>query len=313
MDHDRFSAAGLEALHVAMAHHVDAASAPAVVLGLSRGDDVHIDAIGAAPDTLFRITSMTRPVTAAATLLLVEDGRLALDEPVDRLLPELAGRRVLRRLKGPVDDTVAAHRSITVEDLLTFRAGFGMILAPPSDYPILAAEASLQLCSVGPPTPATPHNPDEWIRRLGTLPLMAQPGEQWRYGTGSMILGVLIARAAGQPAADFFRERLFSPLGMDDTVFVVPPPALHRLAPCYLPVDEKLQPFDDGGQWSRRQPFDDCGAGLVSTVRDYLTFARMLLSGGTIDGRRILSPASVAAVTNIWRGESTAEPGFLSW
>src|SRR5207302_6424398 len=151
-----FSTEGLARLHEAMASHVNAGTVPGVVVALARAGDVHVDAIGNAtvdgrepmrPDALFRITSMTRPVTAVATLLLVQDRRLSLDEPVDRLLPELADRRVLRRVDGPVDDTVAAHRPITVRDLLTFRGGFGMILAPPNDYPILLAEAALGLRS----------------------------------------------------------------------------------------------------------------------------------------------------------------------
>jgi CubicO group peptidase (beta-lactamase class C family) len=153
------STPGLTLLHETMAGHVRAGRVPGMALGVSRGDDIHIDAIGAAavegqepirPDALFRITSMTRPITAVATLLLVEEGRLALDETVDRLLPELADQKVLRQLNGPVDDTVAADRPITVRDLLTFRAGFGMILASPDQYPILQAEAALELRSVGP-------------------------------------------------------------------------------------------------------------------------------------------------------------------
>jgi CubicO group peptidase (beta-lactamase class C family) len=298
--------AGLTKLHAAMAGYVSAGSVPGMVLALSRGGDIHVDAIGAAaaggsepmrPDAIFRITSMTRPVTAVATLLLVEEGRLALDEPVDRLLPELASRRVLRQLDGPLDDTVAADRPISVRDLLTFRGGFGMILAPPDEYPILQAEQDLELMSVGPPTPVTPHGPDEWMRRMGTLPLMDQPGRQWRYSTGSQILGVLIARAAGQPVESFYRERIFDPLGMTDTGFGVPAAQLSRLAPCYWEAAGVLSPFDDDDQWSRPRVFADCGAGLVSTVRDYLAFGRMLLAGGTYRGERILAPELVAAMT----------------
>src|SRR5215472_15123062 len=289
MRSEGLSKAGLERLHEVMAGHVAAGQVPGLVLGLSRGGDVHVDAIGTSavggtepmrPDAIFRITSMTRPVTAVATLMLVEQGRLGLDEPVDRLLPELAGRRVLRRLDGPVDDTVPAERPVTVRDLLTFRAGFGMILAPPDEYPILQAEQALELSSVGPPTPVTPHGPDEWLRRMGTLPLMDQPGVQWRYNTGSQILGLLVARAAGQPAAAFYREHIFEPLGMNDTGFGVPAGDVHRLVPCYQQSDGVLAPFDDDGAWTGPPAFTDAGAGLVSTVGDYLSFGRMLLAGG---------------------------------
>jgi CubicO group peptidase (beta-lactamase class C family) len=300
------SKAGLEHLHEVMAGHVRAGRVPGLVLGLSRGDDAHIDAIGTAavggtepmrPDAIFRITSMTRPVTAVATLMLVERGRLELDEPVDRLLPELAGRRVLHRLNGPVGDTVPADRRVTVRDLLTFRAGFGMILAPPDEYPILQAERALELSSVGPPTPVTPHGPDEWLRRLGTLPLMDQPGVQWRYNTWSQILGVLVARAAGQPAEAFYREHIFDPLGMNDTGFQVPASELQRLAPCYQEAGGTLAAFDDDDAWTRLRAFTDAGAGLVATVGDYLSFAQMLLAGGVCRGERLLAPELVAAMT----------------
>jgi CubicO group peptidase (beta-lactamase class C family) len=127
-----------------------------------------------------------------------------------------------------------------------------MILAPPSDYPILTAEQELQLCSVGPPTPATPHGPGEWLRRMGRLPLMDQPGRQWRYNTSSLILGALVARTAGQPMDRFYRERIFGPLGMTDTGFTVPAGQLARLVPCYQQAGGKLVPFDDGGQWAGR-------------------------------------------------------------
>ncbi len=162
-----FSSAGLQALHDTMARHVENGPLPGLVLGVRRGDHAHLDAMGSisargAPmptDARFRITSMTRPVTAVAALMLVDDGLLELDEPVDRLLPELADRQVLRRLDGPIDDTVPAHRPITVRDLLTMRGGFGMILAPPDAYPVLQAEGALELCSAGPRTRITPACP----------------------------------------------------------------------------------------------------------------------------------------------------------
>ena len=300
------SKVGLEHLHEVMAGHVGAGRVPGLVLALSRGDDVHTDAIGVAavggsepirPDAIFRITSMTRPVTAVAALMLVEQGRLSLEEPVGRLLPELAGRRVLRHLNGPVDDTVTAERPVTVRDLLTFRSGFGMILASPDEYPILQAEQALELRSVGPPTPGTPHDPDEWLRRMGSLPLMDQPGGQWRYNTSSQVLGVLVARASGQPAEAFYAERIFGPLGMHDTGFRVPAAELHRLVPCYQEAGGVLVPFDDDGQWSCSPVFTDGGAGLVSTVGDYLSFGQMLLAGGVHRGARILAPELVAAMT----------------
>lgn len=161
-------------------------------------------------DTIFRITSMTKPVVAAAVMILVDEGVLRLDEPVEGLLPELGGRRVLARPDGPLDDTVPARRPITVADLLTFRWGFGLDPELPPTTPIMQEARELGL-AVGPPLPPTPHPPDEWLRRLGTLPLLYQPGERWLYDTGSDVLAVLVARASGQPLETFLAARILSP------------------------------------------------------------------------------------------------------
>ncbi|HEY7199479.1 MAG TPA: serine hydrolase domain-containing protein, partial [Candidatus Dormibacteraeota bacterium] len=181
------SQTGLDQLHEAMAARVERAEMPGMVTLVARDDDVRVDTIGttafegAEPmrrDTIFRIASLTKPIIGAATMMLVEDGALALDEPVDRLLPELAGPRVLRNVDGPLDDTVPAERPITVFDLLTFRMGWGFLLEPTFDppFPIVHAANDLQL-AMGAPEPRTPHDPDRWIELFGTLPLMYQPGE----------------------------------------------------------------------------------------------------------------------------------------
>ena len=208
---------------------------------VSRRGEAHTDVIGStavdggAPvqrDTIFRISSMTKPITAVATMILLEECVIRLDEPVDRFLPELADRRVVRRIDGPVDDTVPADRPITVRDLLTFRMGFGGYFGP---SPVNDAAAPLEL-GAGPPQPALPPEPDEWMRRFSTLPLMFQPGERWLYHTGADMLGVLIARASGQSFGTFLRERVFEPLGMTDTAFSVPPAKLDRLATTTSPT-----------------------------------------------------------------------------
>jgi CubicO group peptidase (beta-lactamase class C family) len=233
-------------------------------------------------------------------MILVEECKLRLDEPVDALLPELADRQVLRRLDGPLDDTVPAKRPITVRDLLTFRMGFGMMMAPPDAYPILQA-ANEQQIGMGPPNPSAMPAPDEWMRRLGSLPLMHQPGEQWMYNTGSDVLGVLIARASGQPLETFLRERLFEPLGMKDTGFSVPEAALDRLATSYWtdPTSGQLTVYDEprGGQWSRPPTFPSGAGGLVSTIDDYLAFGQMMLNQGKYDNERVLSRLSVELMT----------------
>ena len=220
---------GLARLHAAMAARVDRGEMPGLVTLIAKDDQVHVDCIGVRAfgstepmrrDTLFRIASMTKPILAAATLMLVEDGKLGLDDAVDRWLPELANRRVLRRIDGPLDDTVPSRRPITVDDLLTFRMGCGILVEPTFDppFPIVKAADALRLV-LGPPDPRTPHDPDEWIRLFGTLPLMYQPGERWLYNVGSLVLGVLVARAAAQPLEEFFRRRIFDPLGMRETGF----------------------------------------------------------------------------------------------
>jgi CubicO group peptidase (beta-lactamase class C family) len=297
-------------MHDVMAGHVERGDVPGLVTLVSRRGEVHVDAIGMKAlggsdpirrDTIFRITSMTKPITAAAAMILVEECKLRLDEPVDRLLPELAGRKVLKRLDGPLDDTVPADRPITVRDLLTFRMGFGAILGPPGVYPIQKAVSEQQIMTLGPPKPPTPHAPDEWIRRFATLPLMHQPGEKWMYNTGSYVLGVLIARASGQPLETFLRERIFEPLGMKDTGFSVPAAKLDRLATCYQanPETGALEVHDgvDDSQWSRPPAFPDAAAGLVSTLDDYLAFGQMMLNKGKHGSERILSRLSVEAMT----------------
>jgi CubicO group peptidase (beta-lactamase class C family) len=172
-----FSKTRLGRIHDVMAHHVERGGVPGLVTLVSRGDEVHVDAIGLSRETIFRIASMSKPVTAVAALILVEECRLRLDEPVDRFLPELAKRRVLRRLDGAVDNTVPAARPITLRDLLTFRLGFGMLMAPPGTYPIQAA-IEAQGLAPGPTAPSREPGVDEWMRRLGALPLLHQPGER---------------------------------------------------------------------------------------------------------------------------------------
>ena len=223
---------GLARLHDSMAAHVAAGRMPGLVALVACGGEVHVDAIGSpsfasdaamARDAIFRIASLTKPVTAAATMSLVEEGVLRLGEPVDELLPELAGRRVLRAIDAELDDTVPASRPITLEDLLSFRLGFGSVMVPPGSYPIQRAEAELGLQSIGgPPWPPVAHDAGSWIGALGSLPLMCQPGDQWLYNTSAQVLGVLLARACGQDLESVLRERIFEPLGMADTGFTVP-------------------------------------------------------------------------------------------
>jgi CubicO group peptidase (beta-lactamase class C family) len=240
---------------------------------------------------------------AVAALALVEEGVLNLNEPIDELVPELASRSVLRSLDAELDDTVPARRRILLEDLLSYRLGFGSVMVSPGTYPIQRAEAELGLQSIGgPPWPPGTLNDDEWIAALGTLPLMYQPGERWLYNTSGQVLGVLVARACGQSLESVVQARIFDPLGMVDTGFTVPPEKLGRLPALHLPDPETggLSMFDEAPHswWSMPPAFADGSGWLVSTIDDYWSFVSMLLAGGTGNGQRILSTDSVARMTS---------------
>jgi CubicO group peptidase (beta-lactamase class C family) len=300
------SKARLGRMHDVMAGHVQAGEMPGMVTLVSRGGDIHVDtigqiAIGGTPmqrDTIFRITSMTKPVTAVAAMILVEECKLRLDDPVDRWLPELADRKVLRAIDGPIDDTVPAKRAITLRDLLTFRPGYGMIMVFPDRYPVQKAIAEAGFAP-GPVFPSFP--PDELMRRYGSLPLVYQPGERWLYNSGTEILGVLIARAAGTTFGEFLRDRIFVPLGMKDTAFHVPQAKLDRFATSYARdhATQELTVFDDPatGKFSTPPVFENGSAGLVSTADDFNAFAQMMLNGGRLGSDRILSRPSVELMT----------------
>jgi CubicO group peptidase (beta-lactamase class C family) len=302
------SRARLGRMRPAMARHVDQGDPPGVVALVNRGDQIHVDAVGAMRiggpamerDTIFRIASMTKPVIAVATLILMEECALRLGDPVDHLLPELADRTVLPTLDSALDECVPARRPITVRDLLTFTAGFGIVMAPPGSLPIqLALEQ--QGIDQGPPNPARTPAPDEWMRRLGGVPLCHQPGDGWMYHTASDVLGVLVERAAGQELAAFLRERIFEPLGMPDTGFSVPAEKVGRFATSYAmdTSTQQLMEYDPpvDGQWNRQPAFCSGGGGLVSTVDDFLRFAQMLRRGGGLDGVRLVSRPSVETMT----------------
>jgi CubicO group peptidase (beta-lactamase class C family) len=300
--------------------HVDVDDVGGVAWLAACGDDVHVGAAGhltrgePAPvtrDSIFRIASITKPIVAVAALLLVEDHALRLEAPVDDLLPELTDRRVLVDPLGPIDgETVAAHRPITLYDVLTFRTGLGMDFAAPFPQPLMEAMGELGI-GTAPPAPQRPPAPDEWMQRLGTLPLLYQPGERWLYHDSADILGVLIARASGQPLEVFLRERVFAPLGMRDTAFAVTD--VTRLGSSYErdPATGAPVVFDPpDGQWASAPAFPSGGGGLVSTVDDLHAFARMLLAHGRLpNGEHLLSRAAVDAMTTEQLGVASGAAG----
>jgi CubicO group peptidase (beta-lactamase class C family) len=251
-------------------------------------------------DSLFRISAMTQPITAAATLMLIDEGKLRLDEHIDHWLPELAHRRVLRSVTGPIDDTVPMKRPITVEDLLTFRCGLGISPSSVEDSRMQRRIEELKLPGFGPPAPASPLSPEEWLRRLGTLPLLAQPGETWLYNTGSDLLGVLVARVARKPLPQLLQERLLGPLGMKDTAFFVPAAKAARFVSAYRLESGRAQLEDAAAAslWMRAPAFADGAAGLLSTVDDYFAFSYFLLNQGHRGSLRLLSREWIAAMTS---------------
>lgn len=298
-----FSSKRLARVRGLLERHVDSGFVPGVMAVLARHGQVHIESTGSlafegagsrtpmAGDTICRMASMTKPIVAACAMTLVEDCTLRLDDPVDDLLPELADMRVLADPGGPLEGTVAAARSITLRDLLTFTLGTGMVPAEPGTVPIADA-----LDALGEPPL------EEWVRRLGMLPLVHQPGERWMYETGADVTGALIARATGMSFGEALRERIFEPLGMKDTAFSVSADSLDRFATAYerdnAPTGEAIVADAPDGLWSVPPAFEGGGGGLVSTADDYLAFASALLAGGTYRGRRVLSRPSVTLMTS---------------
>ncbi|MFE6151112.1 serine hydrolase domain-containing protein [Streptomyces sp. NPDC057889] len=285
------------------APHVRDGSLPGAVALVARGDRVEVETAGSAAlgggspmarDSIFRIASITKPITAAAVMMLVDEGRIALDDPVDRWLPEIAKPVVVRTPDAPVDDVVPAARPITVADLLTFRAGWGF----PSDFSLPAVQALFGLQKNG-LSPQLVAPPDEWMAHLARIPLLNQPGEAWLYNTCSDIQGVLVSRVSGSALPDFLAERVFEPLGMTDTGFEVPAGKLDRFTTSYRPRKEGgLQPADaPDGQWSSLPAFPSGAGGLVSTADDWYAFARMLLAEGVAGGRRLMSSDAVRQMT----------------
>jgi CubicO group peptidase (beta-lactamase class C family) len=307
-------------LHDILQTHVSNGSVPGAVALVARGDRGEVQAAGCADvdgtcpmgrDSIFRIASITKPITAAAVMMLVDDGRIALEDPIGHWLPELASPSVVRTPASPVDDVVPAVRPITVVNLLTFRAGYGF----PSDFSLPAVGLLVSELKQGPPQPQLVAAPDEWMAALSRIPLLYQPGQAWLYNTCSDILGVLIARASGRPLPEFLAERLFEPLGMADTGFEVPAGKLDRFTSYYrTDTAGGLELVDaPGGQWSRLPAFPSGAGGLVSTADDWHCFAKMLLAGGSAGGRQLLSPASVRQMTTdqLTRSQRDASRLFL--
>ena len=302
-----FSSARLARMRAALQRHVDNCEVPGLVALIHQRGREHVETIGSLDfesgvpmrrDTIFRLASTTKPITAVGAMILLEECKVRLDDPVDEWLPELRNRRVLRTIESPLDDTVPAKRPITVRDLLTFRSGYGEVafLSPTCPLQKALVEAHLPLSEW--PFAGTP---DEFMKRLGSLPLAHQPGERWLYHMSGEILGVLIARVSGKSLGAFLHERIFEPLGMIDTGFHVPEAKLGRLPTCYgtdMGTGKLVVLHDAGGGYAARPPVFESGAGgLVSTAEDLLAFGQMMLRNGASDAERILSRPAIELMT----------------
>jgi CubicO group peptidase (beta-lactamase class C family) len=261
-----------------------------------------------ARDSIFRIASITKPITAAALMMLVEDGSVALDNPVGEWLPELAKPSVVRTPASEVDDVVPATRPITVFDLLTSRAGYGFA----SDFTLPGVQRLFSVQRDGREVQSFPA-PDVWMAELSRIPLLYQPGEAWLYDTCSVLQGVLVSRVSGQPLPEFMAERVFEPLGMTDSGFEVPAGQRDRFTSYYRTGPDGALELADApdGQWSTRPALPLGSGGLASTADDWLAFGQMLLAGGTTPRGRLLSADSVRLMTTDHTTPAQREIGAL--
>jgi CubicO group peptidase (beta-lactamase class C family) len=315
-----FNAAALAQIAPMMKGVVDAGDLSGMVtLVWRKGQIVQLDTIGKRDiakdlpmerDTLFRIASMTKPITSVAALMLVEEGRIALSDPITKWLPEFSDMQVLKAANGPLDETTPSPRVITVEDLMTHRSGLAYAFT--SSGPIGKAHEDKLGAVLD-----SPHKPDEWLKRLAGLPLSFPPGARLHYSHSTDVLGFLVGRAAGMSFRDFLMQRILKPLGMNDTDFYVPPEKRGRAAVVYQQDQAsgalKPVPFP---QYDTPPDFTAGGGGLISTLDDYLSFARMLLNGGELNGKRYLRRETVEDMrTNRLTPEQRAIPflGMPLW
>jgi CubicO group peptidase (beta-lactamase class C family) len=297
--------------------HVSSGTLPGAVGMVARRDGIEVAAVGSASlggapmarDSIFRFASITKPITAAGVMVLVDDGVLGLDDRVDRWLPELAEPMVVRTPRSEPGDVVPAARAITVFDLLSSSAGYGFA----SDFGLPALQRLFPVQRDGREIQSYPA-PDAWMAELSRVPLLYQPGEAFLYDTCSTLQGVLISRVTGQPLPEFLAERILGPLGMADTAFEVPAAKRDRFTSYYRTGDDGALRLADGpdGQWSTRPAFPLGNGGLAGTADDWLAFGRMLLAGGaTAGGRRLLSESAVRLMTTDHTTPAQREIGQL--
>ena len=265
----------------------------AIVRGSGDDRTVHVESLGRyADDSIFRVASLTKPIVAVLTAALACDGVLGLDDPVERWVPELAGRQVLRAPDAELDDVVPPARSLTVSDVLEMGAGLG--LGPVLEgTPLQRAQAEQQLESTWLPSPV---NPDEWVRRLASVPMAHQPGEGWLYQMSYDLLTVVLERATATPLDELLRDRLLTPAGMTETGWSVGPAQLGRVPAQYFPnrVGERVEVAPPADPSLVELPaFRSSATGLLSTAADLARFIELLLDEGDAPGGRVLPAAAV--------------------
>lgn len=283
-----------------------------VTLIWRRGEIAQLNAIGKRDiehnlpmerDTLFRIASMTKPVTSVAALMLWEEGKFHLDDPITKWAPEFSNMRVLKTADGPLDDTEPSPRTITMEDLFTHRSGlaYGFSSMGPVAHEYQRVLGDVLNSDLA---------PDQWMKALSTLPLLYPPGQRFHYSHSTDVLGFIVGRIAGIPFRQFLADRIFKPLGMRDTDFYIPPEKRKRAAVVYR-QDQKTGVLNPLPFRQHDAPPAYCGGGggLISTVDDYLAFARMMLNRGELDGRRYLKSETIDLMcTNRLSTEQRAIP-----
>ena len=289
------SSDGLERITERLQEHIDAGDIAGVVAGVIRhGTLVYFEALGerdletGSPmpdDALFRLYSMTRPITSLAAMILWEEDKLALDDPVTRYLPQFESQRVFVDAAAP-DTTRTRPRAgdITIQHLLTHSSGLG------SRSSGIYRQEGVRLRSI---------TLSQMVDNAARVPLFADPGAAFRYGISTTILGRVVEVVSGQPLEEFLQTRIFEPLGMTDTVFYVDPARAARLATVYRPSDQgELQPYEiEVVPFTERPTLIEGGVVLVSSTMDYLRFSQMFLNGGELDGHRVIRPETVTRMT----------------
>lgn len=300
--------------------------AGAVTLVARHGRVVKLDTAGYAdvdakvpmrPGTIFRIASMTKAVTSVAVMVLVEQGKLLLSDPVSKYLPAFSNPRIVAPTadsgRRAADSLVPAKRDMTVRDLLTHRSGLAYSFIDKGPVGTAYRKAGI---TDGIAT--TDLTLAENVDRIGRQPLSFEPGAKWQYGISTDVLGRVVEVVSGQPLDRFFTDQIFTPLRMKDTYFYVPDEKRARLAVPYTRKDGKLQPMRDverfgnlqigGVEWRGSRNYFSGGAGLFSTAADYARFLQMLLNGGELDGVRVLSPKTVELMTASATGDLSPSP-----